>query len=156
MKSLRSKGGEFAVFVFFVLFMFSLISSSGFAASVQPNPTDDSYVNHNSPDTNYGSDTYMAVRGDGTSKGRNSFLKFTVSGVSGTVTSATLKMYSQNVTQTVTAKAVSNTSWAEGSITWNNMPTIGSTLDSNTPSASSWVEFDVSSSVSGNGEFRQQ
>jgi hypothetical protein len=95
----------------------------------------------------------MAVRSDATSKARHTFLKFTVSGVSGTVSSATLKMYSQNVTQSVTAKAVSNTSWTEGAITWNNMPTIGSTLDTNTPSASSWVEFDVSSHVTGNGTY---
>ncbi|MHC4194870.1 MAG: CBM96 family carbohydrate-binding protein, partial [Planctomycetota bacterium] len=121
--------------------------------SVQSNPTDDALVNHNSPTTNYGSDTFLAVRGDGTSKGRNSFLKFTVSGVSGPVISARLKMYSENVTQSVTAKAVSNTSWTEGAITWNNQPTIGSTLDTKTPSASSWVEFDVANQVTGNGTY---
>ncbi|MHC4195948.1 MAG: CBM96 family carbohydrate-binding protein, partial [Planctomycetota bacterium] len=151
MKCLESKGGKFIILS--MLLMSPLIFSSAFAASVQPNPTDDAYVNHNSPDTNYGSDTYMAVRSDATGKARNTFLKFTVSGVSGTVSSATLKMYSQNVTQSVTAKAVSNTSWTEGAITWNNQPTIGSTLDTKSPSASSWVEFDVSNSVTGNGTY---
>jgi fibronectin type 3 domain-containing protein len=151
MKCLEKGGGKFIILS--MLFIFPLIFSSALAASVQSNPTNDAYVNHNLPTTNYGSDTYLAVRSDATSKARNTFLKFTVSGVSGTVTAAKLKMYSQNVTQSVYAKAVSDTSWTEGAITWNNQPTIGSTLDTKTPSASSWVEFDVASHVTGNGTY---
>jgi hypothetical protein len=120
--------------------------------TVEFNPTDDSYANHNLPTTNYGSANYMAVRGDGTSKGRNTFLKFTVTGVTGSVTSAKLKMYSVDVTQSVTAKA-SNTNWTEGALTWNNQPSTSSTLDTKTPSATSWVEFDVTTHVTGNGTY---
>jgi hypothetical protein len=117
------------------------------------NPTDDALANHNLPDDNFGSVTYLGVRADGTSKGRNSFLKFTVSGITGSVTSAKLKMYSQDLAQSIYAKVVSNTSWTEGAITWNNQPTIGSILDTQTASASSWVEFDVTSHVTGNGTY---
>jgi len=134
-------------------------SSDSSEASATPhgilelNPTDDAYVNHKLPDNNYGSENYMAVRSDSASKGRNSFLKFTVSGVSGTVTSAKLKLYSQTVEMSVEAKAVSNTSWTEGAITWNNQPSAGSTLDTKSPGTATWVEFDVSSHVTGNGTY---
>ncbi|MHC4125818.1 MAG: CBM96 family carbohydrate-binding protein, partial [Planctomycetota bacterium] len=121
--------------------------------SFEFNPSDDALVNHNSPTTNYGSATYLTVRSDATSKGRNSFLKFTVSGVSGPIILAKLKMYSTDVTQSVYAKAVSNTAWTEDAITWNTMPAIGSTLDTKSPSAGSWVEFGVTSHVTGNGTY---
>jgi hypothetical protein len=125
----------------------------GVVKSIDFCPTDDALVNHNQATLNYGTAAFLAVRADGTSKGRNSFLKFTVTDVTGTVVAARLKMYSQNVTQSVTAKAVSNTSWTEGAITWNNQPTIGSTLDTVTPSAGALAEFDVTSHVTGNGTY---
>jgi cellulose 1,4-beta-cellobiosidase len=134
-------------------------SSDSSEASATPhgilsfNPTDDALVNHKMPDNNYGSENYMAVRSDSASKGRNSFLKFTVSGVSGTVTSAKLKLYSQTVEMSVEAKAVSNTSWTEGAITWNNQPSAGSTLDTKSPGTATWVEFNVTSHVTGNGTY---
>ena len=54
---------------------------------------------------------------------------------------------------TVDCKAVSDTSWTEGSITWNNRPAMGSTLDSLSVGSSEWVEFDVTSHITGNGTF---
>jgi hypothetical protein len=121
--------------------------------SVESNPTDDALVNHNLPDDNFGSVSYLAVRSDATNKGRHTFLKFTVSGVSGSVTSAKLKLYSVDVTMNVDAKAVSDTTWTEGTITWNNQPAAGSTLDTKSPGTASWVEFDVTSHVTGNGTY---
>ncbi|MHC4359863.1 MAG: CBM96 family carbohydrate-binding protein [Planctomycetota bacterium] len=131
----------------------SATPTAGGSGSVESNPTDDSFVNQSNPTANFGTLTTLKVRGDSAGYGRWPFLKFTVSGVSGTVTSAKLKLYSTDVTQSVTAKAVSNTSWTEGAITWSNMPSVGSTLDTKTPGASSWVEYDVSGSVTGNGTF---
>jgi fibronectin type 3 domain-containing protein len=131
----------------------SATPTAGGGGTDEFNPSDDSFVNESNPTANFGSNTYLNVRDTSSAHGRWPFLKFTVSGVSGTVTSAKLKLYSQDVTQTVYAKAVSNTSWTEGAITWNNKPSVGSTLDTKTPSASSWVEFDVTSHVTGNGTY---
>ncbi|MHC4618340.1 MAG: CBM96 family carbohydrate-binding protein [Planctomycetota bacterium] len=127
-------------------------SSSG---SVESNPTDDSFVNQSNPTANFGnfgSANYLKVRSGATGYARWPFLKFTVTGVSGTVSSAKLKVYSTDVTMSVDAKA-SNTDWTEGAIIWNNKPTVGSTLDTKSPSAGSWVEFDVTSHVTGNGTY---
>ncbi|MHC4115557.1 MAG: CBM96 family carbohydrate-binding protein, partial [Planctomycetota bacterium] len=131
----------------------SATPTAGGGGSVQSNPTDDSYVNESNPTANFGTNTTLKVRGDSAGYGRWPFLKFTVTGVSGSVTSAKLKLYSTDVTQSVIAKAVSNTSWTEGAITWSNMPSVGSTLDTKSPGASSWVEYDVSGSVTGNGTY---
>ncbi len=153
MKCLGNKGGKFVVFVISILFIFSLISSSVFAASIQSNPTDDATVNHNRLDDNFGDTDYLAVRGNAGGTGRNSFLKFTVSDINGTITSAKLKVYSDTVTTSIDAKAVSDTSWTEGTITWNDQPAAGEIVDTQTPSASSWVEFDVTNHVTGNGTY---
>ncbi|MHC4359465.1 MAG: CBM96 family carbohydrate-binding protein [Planctomycetota bacterium] len=135
------------------VFIACLASSALAENTVESNPTDDSFVNQSNPTANFGTNTTLKVRSDSAGYARWPFLKFTVTGVSGTVTAAKLKLYSEDVTQSVPAKAVSDTSWTEGSITWNNMPAIGSTLDTKTPSAASWVEFDVASHITGNGTY---
>ncbi|MHC4413016.1 MAG: CBM96 family carbohydrate-binding protein, partial [Planctomycetota bacterium] len=129
------------------------LQESIISGTLEFDPTDDSYANHNLPDDNYGSANYLAVRSDATGKGRNTFLKFTVSDVTETVVAAKLKLYSTDVTMNVDAKAVSNTSWTEGAITWNNQPAAGATLDTKSPGMAMWVEFDVTSHVTANGTY---
>jgi hypothetical protein len=58
---------------------------------------------------------------------RETYLTFDLSSISGTVTAATLKIFghtesSSDANVGVGAYAVSNTTWAESSITWNNKP----------------------------------
>ena len=115
--------------------------------------TDDTYVYMNSPDLNYGSETTLRIKGSNGTFIRDDYLKFTVTGVSGGVNSATLKVYSNDVVGAVMAKTVADTSWTEGTVTWTNRPAMGTTLDTQTCSSSSWIEFDVTSHITGNGTF---
>ncbi len=115
-------------------------------------PGADTYVNQASPTSNYGSNTVLNVM-DATND-RRTFLKFTVTGV-GTVTGATLKLKCK-ATQSGTTSAlqVTDTSWAEGSLNWNNQPTVGTVADSaSNVAAEAWIELDVTSLITGNGTF---
>ena len=78
-----------------------------------------------------------------------------MSGVSGGVTSATLRLYAYDGSSYGGAVHSVSNSWAEDTITWNNAPTIGgSPLDSvGSVSSGTWVEWDVTSAVTGNGTF---
>ena len=116
-------------------------------------PTDDAYVQELNPTNNYGTDTQMRIR-QPSSNEQHGYVKFNVSGTSGTVTNATLRLYQNGDVQMngPSAHAVADTSWTEGAITWNNKPAMGATLDTvNNPPQLTWVEFDVTSHVTGDG-----
>ncbi|KKK54482.1 hypothetical protein LCGC14_3084300, partial [marine sediment metagenome] len=86
-----------------------------------------------------------------------SYAKFTVSGATGTITTATLKLKveDQTIVNGVTVSAVTG-SWAEGTITWSNdsLSWGGSALDTKSSlSSGTWYEFDVSGSVTGNATY---
>ncbi len=127
------------------------------------NPEADAYVRSGgSGDTNYGTDTSLLVKYGSSGYERQSYLRFDLSTVSGTVTSATLelKVSQRGGASTHDVNFVSNDTWIEsggGSITWNNKPSSGATLDSDTvPSVGSWIVYDVNDQVgtelAGNGK----
>ncbi len=102
-------------------------------------------------DDNYGGDTTLCVKTASVDYIRRSFLRFDLSGVTGTVTGATLRLYvdRRDAATTHAVDFVSTDTWSENSITWNNQPASGATLDSNSiPAAGNWIEFDVTSQVS--------
>lgn len=85
---------------------------------------------------------------------REAFLRFNASGVAGTVISAVLRVYGKIDLTTVptvpvAVYAVSNTSWTESTLTWNNKPAIAAVLDTVPVSnaAYAYYEFDVTSWV---------
>ena len=90
---------------------------------------------------------------------RRLFLRFTVSGVSGTVTAAKLRLRTisgnNGSANGGTFKAMSNTSWSETGTTWNNQPAIdGATLGTlGAVCRDGWYEIDVLALVTGNGTF---
>ncbi|ATO14065.1 alkaline phosphatase [Micromonospora sp. WMMA2032] len=126
------------------------------AASVTFTPVADTYVQSDAAGTNYGTATQIVVDN---SPVRRMFLRFTVSGVSGTITNATLRLRTisgndgSNVGGTV--RAMSSTSWSETGTTWNNQPAVdGATMGSiGSVGAGSWYEVDVTAAVTGNGTF---
>lgn len=68
---------------------------------------------------------------------RHTYLRFDASGATGTVTSAILRVYgklddNRNSNIPVNVHAVSNTTWTESTITWNNKPATGASLGSAT------------------------
>jgi hypothetical protein len=85
------------------------------------------------------------------------YLKFDLSSVSGTVTSATLHMRARGVSEASgdggQAYAISDTSWTEDSLTWNNRPALGSALGAYPAvSPNDEVAIDVTAGVRAGGQ----
>ena len=115
-------------------------------------PTADAFVRSSSPSTNYGTADYLRVR-DG-SPIYDSYLMFDVNGLgASSVVSATLHLFVDNGSPDGgTVYSVSN-GWTETGINWNNAPG-GSALGSlGSVTGGTWVEFDVSSIVTGEGVY---
>ncbi len=123
-------------------------------------PSDDARVYSVNADNNYGTSSYLRVRLTSTEE-YHSYLKFTVVGVSGTVTRATLRLYAYDGgpdagrVYAVSNEYATGGAWTELGITWNNAPTL-----SGTPLASAgavdnnvWVEWDVTAAISGDGTY---
>ncbi len=122
----------------------------------------DSYVNQNSGNTNYGTNTTMLVRSTtaGTPNANNrSFVQFDVSSIpaGATIQTATVRLYLQTA-PTASRNYDMNratASWVEsgaGGITWNNQPAVAASATSTiaTGTASGvWLEWDATSDVQG-------
>ncbi len=117
-------------------------------------PIDDSYVKSDNTSGNWGGDDVMKVRG-AASHTFYSYLKFTVSGVNGTVTSAKLRLRCKLATSNLSVWPVTG-SWDESTITWVNDSLVwgGSALDTlSSMAVETWYELDVTSAVTGNGTY---
>src|SRR4051794_5197007 len=89
-------------------------------------PVADTFVQSDTPSSSYGSTGQLNVDG---SPVRRAFVRFSVSGVSGTVTGAKLRLHVDDIANGGSpaggsARAMSNLSWSETSTTWNNQPAI--------------------------------
>jgi hypothetical protein len=85
-----------------------------------------------------------------------SYIKFSVTGVSGTVVSAALRLYTaSDSTQGFAVRNVPDTTWGERTITYANAPSPSSTITGLSGGFTSkhWVSVDVSSLVQGNGTY---
>ncbi len=106
----------------------SLISVTSSAVTLTLNPIADSYVSSSNLTGNYGTQTTMKVReGDGSSSNPNyrTYLKFDVSGVSGTVSAVTLRLFVTDRSANLESiYVVGNSSWTETAITYSNAPAI--------------------------------
>jgi chitodextrinase len=115
-------------------------------------PEADAHVRQASPTSNYGT---VDLRADGgTDPAVDSYLKFTLNGV-GPVQNAKLRLYA--FTSTVDGPAVysTDTAWSETGLNWNTRPatTSPATDDKTSIASNSWVEYNVSSFVTGNGTY---
>jgi PKD repeat protein len=116
-------------------------------------PTHDAYVRSAQPNTTSGSDTTLRVfTGASTTQ---SYLKFAVSGVTGPVSSVRLRLFVTDASPVSgSIYGVPDTSWSEGTITWTTIPALGAVLAG--PKAAplgTWVEFDLTGAVGGNGTY---
>ncbi|MFS4454931.1 DNRLRE domain-containing protein [Maribacter sp. 2304DJ31-5] len=123
----------------------------------------DSYIRSGSYGSdNYGNESALIVKksNTGDSYSREAYYRFDLSTVSGTITEAKLKLVpsgsSSNIGATnIDVKFVSDDSWNETGITWNNRPTGGSVLSSQAGNASA-TEWDLTSQAqtekSGDGQ----
>ncbi|WP_269539033.1 DUF7594 domain-containing protein [Cerasicoccus fimbriatus] len=118
----------------------------------------DAYVRNGSyANTNHGLASSLWVKADASDEyNRRIFLRFDLSGYSGSITSATLSLMPNTVGSGIAntdlqAYLVSNDSWAETGITWNNQPgysTLLDTISGSTIQNGVAVEFDLSSAAS--------
>ncbi len=116
-------------------------------ATATLDPTDDSYVAANSPTKNFGSNEKLQIDAKPVLR---SYLEFDLSSIDGTVTSAVLRL-------TATAKStvgfdvreVSDTTWSEGSLTYNNSPAFSPSIGvgSGPFAAKQTLSLDVTASV---------
>ncbi|MBR10735.1 MAG: hypothetical protein CMP48_24000 [Rickettsiales bacterium] len=116
----------------------------------------DSYTVEAQASSNKGTETTVNSNSS-TSYRKYPFLKFWTGSVSGTVLSATLKLYVDSGTGTSGTSTVYSTSnsWTETDITWSNMPsTTGSVGSFDHEDTGSTVEVPISTSfVTGNGTY---
>jgi hypothetical protein len=107
------------------------------------------------PGTNYGTEAMLRTVA-GSNPDQESYLRFNVTGLSGTVTKATLRLYvDTNGTFDGPAAYPTSASWTETGITWTNRPgATGPALsDKGAITAPSWVEWDVTALITGNGTY---
>jgi acid phosphatase type 7 len=124
------------------------------ATSLTFTPVADAQVSEASPTTNYGTLGRLLVDG-GADPDVASYLRFDLSGVTAPVQRATLRVWVQTDggSQNGPEVRVTGTSWSETELTWSNRPapTGGVLDDKGALAGSTWVEYNVTSAVTGNG-----
>jgi len=117
-------------------------------------PLADSWVNYpNFASSNYGTDTILNDENANPPEQRQIYAKFDLSSIppGSIITAATLHMYSMSwssqVNQSTGVYFVSNDSWTETGLRWNNKPAIGSLIDSTPVYYNAWAVWNVNSSV---------
>ena len=116
------------------------------------NPAADAYVNEASTATNYGK--ALTLRADG-SPLVSSYLRFNVQGLSGTVTRATLRIFTNSGSSSgYEVRNVVDNSWDELTINFANAPAFEAvTSTSGTFGTGVWTSVDITPLISGNGTF---
>ena len=115
----------------------------------------DAQVNEDNPEANAGNSTFLQVDG-AEDPGVESFIRFTVTGISIPIQSAVLRIYATtNGSGNGPAIHATDTAWEEAGITWNNRParTTGELDNQDRIHEESWVEYDVTAAVTGDGMF---
>ncbi|RZL40461.1 MAG: DNRLRE domain-containing protein [Rubrivivax sp.] len=100
--------------------------------------------------TNYGASTVLDVKKEAVGYDRQSFVKFDLNGITGAVSSATLRLYvtAAGATGIVNqAFLAASDGWTETGLTWNNKPAASTPLGSWTAVSGSAVDIDVTSQV---------
>jgi hypothetical protein len=117
-------------------------------------PVADTYVDSSTPTTNNGTKT--TLRADA-SPIVNSYLRFTVSGVAGTITRVRLLIFANSSLNVgLNAQSVADNTWSEATMTYNTAPAMGGVLATSSSIATgTWITFDVTGSgfITGNGTY---
>jgi hypothetical protein len=115
------------------------------------NPAADARVLQSNPTTNYGSVTRLDVD----EPGEQSYLRFTVTGVVGTVQGAKLRLFVRNGSSNAPSLYFTSNTWTESTITWNNRPApIGAAIaDVGASPSGTWSEYDLTGDITGNGTY---
>jgi len=103
------------------------------------------------PTINYGTLGQLDID----SPGEESYIRFTVSGVTGTIQNATLRLFVTNGSSNGPSIYGTDDTWAETGITWNNRPapTTGAIANLGAATASTWAEYNLTAYVTGDGTY---
>ena len=115
----------------------------------------DAHVEELHPETNDGTLDFLQVE-NANNRDAEAYLRFTVNGISGTVQSALLRVYSTaNSSANGPAIYATANTWTETGIIWNNRPARTSgVIDNKGPvDKNAWVEYAVTPQVAGNGTY---
>jgi hypothetical protein len=109
-------------------------------------------VDSSNPTVNNGTGTTIRVDG---SPIVNSYIRFTISGLSGTITQVRLLIHANSAgSQGIRAVAVADNSWGETTVNFNNAPALGNVLTTSAAFTSgATVTLDVTGYITGNGTF---
>ncbi len=126
--------------------------TSSVSTIMQFSPSADSYTDASSPNTNKGTSTQIRIDN---SPVVNSYLRFEVQGLNGSVTSAILRVYANSSSSAgYQLYRIPDTSWGETTLTYNNAPPFGSQAGSMAAfSAGTWTSVDVTPLITGNGAY---
>ncbi len=112
---------------------------------------EDSYTDATNPNANFGTATNVF---SDTSPAQRGYLKFTVSGVTGTVQSAVVRLWVTDSTSNAPQLATSSSAWTEAGLTWNNQPAPGAvTGDLGSAAKNTAIEYPVTAVVNGDGTY---
>jgi hypothetical protein len=128
-------------------------SSGGSPGNVTFTATADSYVCTSTPAANFGGQTQLRIDG---SPATRTVLRFTVTGVAGTVSSAVMRVYANTAQSTgYDVYSIANNTWGETTITDANAPPFGAAKlgSSGKIAAGSWTSVNVTSAITGNGTY---
>jgi glucose/arabinose dehydrogenase/PKD repeat protein len=122
-------------------------------------PAADARVLESSPTTNYGASTTLRADG-GADPDVESYLRFTVTGVSGPVTNVKLRLHTTSSADSASGNGPAvygtATGWTETGITWSNRParTTAALEDKGGIAANTWLEYNVTGAgITGNGTY---
>jgi PKD repeat protein len=117
-------------------------------------PVADAKVSSASPTKVYGTTSDLRLR-DSASGIYRSFVRFDATGISAPVVKATLRLWVDESSNDGGAVYVVPATWTEANLTWATAPLLDGTpvASRGAISAGQWVEFDVTSVVTGNGSW---
>ncbi len=122
------------------------------AMSFTFSPAADAYVNSAYPTRNYGAAARLRV--DASPKVRT-YLRFSVQGLTNSITKASLRVHSVDASSTgFQVRTVANNTWRENRINYKNAPAMSPAVAASGPTqVSTWADVDVTSVVAGNGTY---
>ncbi|HMQ51351.1 MAG TPA: DNRLRE domain-containing protein, partial [Anaerolineae bacterium] len=126
-------------------------STTAVPSGLSLNAVADARVLESNPGTNYGTLSRLDVD----SPGEISYIRFTVSGVSGPVQNARLRLFVSNGSFDSPGLYGTDNSWTETGLTWSNRPpaVTGVIANLGLAAADTWVEYDLTGHVTGNGTY---
>lgn len=98
---------------------------SGTPLALTLSPVADTYAqNGDQTNTNFGSAVTLGVKSSGTSQAREAFLRFDLAAARGTLQDATLRLVPSSLDSPIyhALALVTDNSWTESGLTWNNKP----------------------------------